>query len=90
MGFKYKTLYFLSFAFAIFFCSNLLLLGITRVNAQSPQLDLYFFYSPTCPHCHAEWDFLDTIENQYPQVSFHRIEVTDENQQALLLNFLMK
>ena len=39
----------------------------------SKTLDIYFFYSETCPHCIAEQSFLDKIEIKYPQVNVIRL-----------------
>lgn len=46
------------------------------VNAQATTDSLIqFFYSPTCPHCHDEHDFLDTLEEQYPNVAIKRYSI---------------
>ena len=41
-----------------------LLLGSFGVSAHAPEerIPFYFFYSETCPHCHKELVFLESIE----------------------------
>lgn len=53
-------------------------------SASAAGLELYFFYSPTCPHCAAENVFLDQIEGEYPDVIFHRFSVREEESRAVL------
>ena len=38
------------------------------------KVNLYFFYSPTCPHCQAEHPFLQEMEQKYPALKVHYIE----------------
>jgi len=45
---------------------------------------LYFFYSPTCPHCHKQHAWLDAIEPTYPELDVQRYEVNQENQQLMV------
>ncbi|MFC1595005.1 hypothetical protein ACFL3E_01095 [Patescibacteria group bacterium] len=53
-------------------------------------LELYFFYSPTCPHCHAEDKFLDEIEDQYPSLIIHRKLAYNSSNQKLLRELAVK
>lgn len=48
-------------------------------------VNLYFFESETCPHCHAEKEFLEKISPKYPNLKIHDFEVTKSRQNALLL-----
>jgi len=50
-------------------CIIVLLSGV-NTSAQETDLELYFFYSETCPHCADEKKFLNEIKGQYPQVEF--------------------
>ncbi len=62
---------------------SLLLLGLLTgwffptVRAVQP-VTLHFFYSPTCPHCQEEAAFLDGLTAEFPQLSVHRYDVTQE------------
>ena len=59
-------------------------------NKEEPILNLYFFYSPTCPHCHAEHSFLDEIESKYLEVNFYRYIAWDTKYKDLLSDLLKK
>lgn len=68
----------------------MLLLPVYTVQAQAAEepLTLYFFYSPTCPHCIAEWDFLDSLPRQYPDLKIIRYQAADLEHRELLLDLL--
>jgi thiol-disulfide isomerase/thioredoxin len=34
-------------------------------------VNIYFFFSPTCPHCRTEEPFLSEMENKYPILKIH-------------------
>ena len=38
---------------------------------------LYLFYSSTCPHCHAEIDWLDEVKDKYPYLKVVKKEASD-------------
>ncbi len=40
---------------------------------------LYLFYLSTCPHCHAEIEWLNTIENKYSYLKIVKYEVSTDN-----------
>jgi len=79
-----------------FFFIFLLLFGISvfspvfaQTNPPSEgKLQIYFFYSETCPHCKAERAFLDTIESKYPQVQIDRYLESDASHRKLLADLL--
>jgi len=80
-----------------FFFIFLLVLGISvfvpvlaQTNSQDTKLEIYFFYSETCPHCKAERAFLDTIAGKYPQVQINRYLESDVSQKTLLADLLTK
>jgi len=62
-----------------------LIISLTLGNRSIAQSnELLFFYSDTCPHCHKEELFLQTLENKYPEINVKRFEVSkDENNQQL-------
>lgn len=57
----------------------LLLFTATTTYAQD-RVNLYLFYSTTCPHCANERQFLDIIEDEYPYLTIHEYE-TGKNRQ---------
>lgn len=54
---------------------------------QEKTLDIYFFYSLTCPHCAKEESFLDELEQQYPQVKVSRYIISNKENIGLLQQF---
>ncbi len=45
------------------------------VTAQESEVNLYFFWSKSCPHCAKEKEFIDTISHKYPNLIIHDYEV---------------
>lgn len=43
-------------------------------------VNVYFFYSSTCPHCKAEREFIAEIEPEYANVVFNQYEVNKESE----------
>lgn len=41
------------------------------------KVTLYLFYLSTCPHCHAEMEWLDTIKDKYSYLNIVKYEVTE-------------
>ena len=86
--------------FAIF------LLGLTLgvfdfVLAQDPirndisngarKIEVDFFYSPTCPHCAKEKEFLKELELRHPEIKINRYDVINsQDSQKLLKDFYEK
>lgn len=46
--------------------------------------DILFFYSDTCPHCHKEGLYLDSIAPKYPEIEIKRFEVSKDKQNQQL------
>jgi thiol-disulfide isomerase/thioredoxin len=65
--------------------SALFLFGAGFASAQEDQLEMFFFYSETCPHCAAENAFLDKIEGEYPGLTINRHLITDNDYRDLYL-----
>ena len=42
----------------------------------SHDVNLYLFYLDTCPHCHNEITWLDSIKDNYPYLHIYKYEVT--------------
>lgn len=45
-------------------------------SVHAEDLTLYLFHSSSCSHCKSEREFLDSLEGEYPNVSFVEYEVT--------------
>ena len=60
-----------------FFLLLLLALFSFSVHAEEVQKDnvFYFFYSYKCPHCHEAQPFIETIEKEYSDITFKKLEV---------------
>ncbi|MDA3815163.1 MAG: hypothetical protein PF549_02240 [Patescibacteria group bacterium] len=64
----------------VFFC--FLLVGIFLINNsvlaedKAYQVRLFFFGTPTCPHCQAEKEFLPTLEEKYPNLEVQYFDVS--------------
>lgn len=72
----------LCLSLAIMVAPALPLFAQSSADAGDPAI--HFFYSPTCPHCHAEHDFLDGLEDRYPSVDINRYNVRNEEHHDLL------
>ena len=68
----------------ILFLCLLFCLCIPFVKADET-VNLYLFHGDGCPHCAAERDFLEQIQDQYENLDIHLYEVwyNDENQQLM-------
>ncbi|HXK36948.1 MAG TPA: hypothetical protein VJ553_05185 [Candidatus Paceibacterota bacterium] len=64
------------------------LISPVAVHAQDVQPDILFFYSESCPHCRAEQDFLDDLEDRYPNADIERYPIHETASQELLVQLL--
>ena len=46
-------------------------------------VNIYFFYSKDCAHCHQETKYLDKIENKHSNVNIYKYEIHDSNNNEL-------
>lgn len=51
--------------------------GLDSKLVGTNEVNLYLFYSSTCPHCHAEIDWLDDIKDEYPYLNVIKYEASD-------------
>lgn len=49
--------------------------------------DLTLFYSPTCPHCAKEKEFLNELQTRYPEVEIEEYSITKKENIPLLKKF---
>lgn len=63
--------------------------GVQVASAEeSARLD--FFYSDTCPHCHAERKFLDEMEEKYPNLEIQEYEVRASETKSIREEYLQR
>lgn len=67
------------FFFLILVCFSF----ISGVNAKN--VEMYFFYGKTCPHCEKEQEFLDEMEEKYDDLVINRYEVWNNKKNAKLM-----
>ncbi len=54
------------------------------VSGQENSVNLYFFWSKTCPHCEKEAEFLQKIAPVYPNLNIYDFEISERNSQLIL------
>lgn len=60
---------------------------IPNVKAEEKNhVNLYLFYSSTCPHCAKEKKYLEKLEKQYDNLTIYKYEVTEEGVEELYTN----
>lgn len=57
------------------------------VLAQDIEVEINFFYSPTCPHCAEEEKFLNGLEEKYSEIKINRFSVFNRDNVELLKEF---
>ncbi|MFA6307477.1 MAG: hypothetical protein WCS88_02210 [Patescibacteria group bacterium] len=64
-----------------------LVLALIPLYSQAQNIpELYFFYSESCPHCHKESIFLDTLETEYANdLKINRLEISNAENLSLML-----
>jgi len=48
----------------------------------APSVQLYYFYSPTCPHCQEAKPFIDSLPERFPWLEVQRFSVKDNRVNA--------
>ena len=54
-------------------------------KVEEGKINLYLFYSNSCPHCKKEKEFLKTIEEKYPDVRIYMFEVSKSSENSALM-----
>ena len=72
----------------ILFLLILCILFIPSINASSDKnlVNIYLFYSDTCPHCASEKELLSELEDKYDNIRIYKYEVSTDNNMELLNN----
>lgn len=75
-----KTIYKLLFIFIIF------LINVFQVSAKEEKnlVNIYLFYSDTCPHCAEEKILLNELVDEYKNIKIYKYEVNTDNNYKLL------
>ena len=74
----------------IFFVMIIFMTGLSLVmasendNKEKNLVNIYLFYSDTCPHCAKEEELLDEIMDKYDNVRLYKYEIGDEDNSKLL------
>ena len=74
----------------IFFVMIIFMTGLSFVmasendNKEKNLVNIYLFYSDTCPHCAKEKELLDEIMDKYDNVRLYKYEIGDEDNSKLL------
>lgn len=55
-------------------------------NKDKNLVNIYLFYSDTCPHCASEKELLSEIEKEYDNVRIYKYEVNTDNNMEILLD----
>ena len=53
-----------------------------RAADGGPRIHLYYFYSPTCPHCQAAAPFLEELQGRLPWLELRKYSVQDDRDNA--------
>ena len=78
---KFKKIFFVM----IIFMSGLsLVMASENDNKEKNLVNIYLFYSDTCPHCAKEEELLDEIMDKYDNVRLYKYEIGDEDNSKLL------
>ena len=66
------------------------LLPFNVFGLEEEKVKLYLFYGDGCPHCADEKEFLDSIDDKYPNLEIIKNEVWYNDENSLLLDKLEK
>lgn len=58
------------------------------ILAQQQAVEINFFYSPICPHCAAEKEFLKTLGDKYPEIEINSYDAINDSEGQNALNEL--
>lgn len=80
----FKKLFFLGFC--LFLVLSVFSPASARENSgdSSDPVEMFFFYSPTCPFCNQEKVFLNEMEDKYPMIAVNRYNVVEGNNVEIL------
>jgi len=76
------TFLFLSFVFG-----SVNFVWADEITSNNSKIELSFFFSPTCPHCAQEKEFLKQIKEKYPQIVINQYNSFEKENMVLLRKF---
>ncbi|MBQ8218979.1 MAG: hypothetical protein IJZ79_04430, partial [Bacilli bacterium] len=71
----------------IILCIVILIISISFVYADSSNknlVNIYLFYSDSCPHCKSEKELLNELMDEYDNIRLYKYEIGDSNNSKLL------
>ena len=71
--------------FVIFYLF-LFVIAICNIKAEDNLVNLYLFYSKTCPHCEEEIKMLDSIKDDYKNLRIYKYELSEDNNSEIFKN----
>ena len=74
----------------IFLFLALLLFPLSTYAYENDEVTLYFFHGDGCPHCALEREYLDKLQEKYPNLKIERYEVWYDDYNANLLGKVQK
>ena len=61
--------------------------NITNEKIEKDKINLYLFYSESCPHCHDEMEYLEILKEEYKDVlNIYKFEVTKNKDNSKMMN----
>jgi cytochrome c biogenesis protein CcdA/glutaredoxin len=64
----------------------LLILVLVPVASAQGSVSLYYFYAEDCPHCRAITVLLEELEERYPELEVHHLEISSNTTNSELFN----
>ena len=70
----------------VIFSLFLFMIAICNIKAEDNLVNLYLFYSKTCPHCEEEIKMLDSIKDDYKNLRIYKYELSEDNNSEIFKN----
>lgn len=70
----------------VIFSLFLFMIAICNIKAEDNLVNLYLFYSKTCPHCEEEIKMLDSIKDEYKNLRIYKYELSEDNNSEIFKN----
>lgn len=70
----------------VIFSLFLFMMAICNIKAEDNLVNLYLFYSKTCPHCEEEIKMLDSIKDDYKNLRIYKYELSEDNNSEIFKN----
>ena len=70
----------------VIFSLFLFVIAICNIKAEDNLVNLYLFYSKTCPHCEEEIKMLDSIKDDYKNLRIYKYELSEDNNSEIFKN----